>query len=145
MNSYLKNMPRKGVSAVADFGDEIVDEKLQQEEEDFQSELNFYNSNVHSDIAAKAKYDAEKSFADKTGDFFMNVLSIPDRLDKAVGIYGTRQKAIKALTGGLSEDHLLASLAREMLVPDTIDLVTLGLGYIPVSYTHLTLPTTPYV
>ena len=61
----------------------------------------------------------------------MNVLSIPDRLDKAVGIYGTRQKAIKALTGGLSEEHVLASLAGEMLVPDTIDLVTLGLGYIP--------------
>ena len=61
----------------------------------------------------------------------MNVLSIPDRLDKAVGIYGTRQKAIKALTGGLSEKHILASLAGEMLVPDTIDLVTLGLGYIP--------------
>tara|TARA_R100000353_G_scaffold10860_1_gene11888 strand:- start:207 stop:2177 length:1971 start_codon:yes stop_codon:yes gene_type:complete len=131
MNSYLKNMPRKGVSAVADFGDEIVEDKLKQEEEDFQSELNFYNSDVHSDLAAKAEFDAEKSFGQKTGDFIMNVLSIPDRLDKAVGIYGTRQKAIKALTGGLSEDHLIASLAGEMLVPDTIDLVTLGLGYIP--------------
>ena len=122
-------MPRKGVSAL--FEDEIVDERLQQEEEDFQSELNFYNSDVHSDQAAKAEFAAEKSFGEKTGNFFMNVLSIPDRLDKAVGIYGTRQKAIKALTGGLSEDHLIASLAGEMLVPDTIDLVTLGLGYIP--------------
>ena len=131
MNSYLRNMPRKGISAVADFGDQIVEDKLQQDDEDFQSEVNFYNSNVHSDQVAKAEFDAEKSFAQKTGDFFMNVLSIPDRLDKAVGIYGTRQKAIKALTGGLSEDHLIASLAGEMLVPDTIDLVTLGLGYIP--------------
>jgi len=124
-------MPRKGISAVADFGDQIVEDKLQQDDEDFQSEVNFYNSNVHSDQVAKAEFDAEKSFAQKTGDFFMNVLSIPDRLDKAVGIYGTRQKAIKALTGGLSEEHMLASLAGEMLVPDTIDLVTLGLGYIP--------------
>ena len=124
-------MPRKGVSAVADFGDEIVEDKLKQEEEDFQSELNFYNSNIHSDQAAKAEFAAEKSFGEKTGDFFMNVLSIPDRIDKAVGIYGTRQKAIKALTGGLSEEHVLASLAGEMIVPDTIDLVTLGLGYIP--------------
>ena len=131
MNSYLRNMPRKGISAVADFGDQIVEDKLQQDDEDFQSEVNFYNSNVHSDQVAKAEFDAEKSFAQKTGDFFMNVLSIPDRLDKAVGIYGTRQKAIKALTGGLSEEHMLASLAGEMLVPDTIDLVTLGLGYIP--------------
>ena len=125
MNSYLKgaptvllNTPRKGASAIADFGDEMVDDKLKQEEEDFQSEVNFYNSNAHSDLGAKADFDAEKSFAEKTGDFFMNVLSIPDRLDKAVGIYGTRQKAIKALTGGLSEEHILASLAGEMIVPD---------------------------
>ena len=124
-------MPRKGVSAVADFGDQIVEDKLKKDDEDFQSEVNFYNSNIHSDQVAKADFDAEKSFGEKTGDFFMNVLSIPDRLDKAVGIYGTRQKAIKALTGGLSEEHVLASLAGEMLVPDTIDLVTLGLGYIP--------------
>lgn len=131
MNSYLRNMPRKGISAAADFGDQIVEDRLQQDDDDFQSEVNFYNSNAHSDQVAKAEFDAEKGFAQKTGDFFMNVLSIPDRLDKAVGIYGTRQKAIKALTGGLSEEHILASLAGEMLVPDTIDLVTLGLGYIP--------------
>lgn len=131
MNSYLRNMPRKGISAVADFGDQIVEDRLQQDDDDFQSDVDFYNSNVHSDQVAKAEFDAERSFKDKTGDFFMNVLSIPDRLDKAVGIYGTRQKAIKALTGGLSEEHILASLAGEMLVPDTIDLVTLGLGYIP--------------
>jgi len=124
-------MPRKGISAAADFGDQIVEDRLQQDDDDFQSEVNFYNSNAHSDQVAKAEFDAEKGFAQKTGDFFMNVLSIPDRLDKAVGIYGTRQKAIKALTGGLSEEHILASLAGEMLVPDTIDLVTLGLGYIP--------------
>ena len=131
MNSYLRNMPRKGISAAADFGDQIVEDRLQQDDDDFQSDVDFYNSNVHADQVAKAEFDAERSFKDKTGDFFMNVLSLPDRLDKAVGIYGTRQKAIKALTGGLSEEHMLASLAGEMLVPDTIDLVTLGLGYIP--------------
>ena len=131
MNSYLRNMPRKGISAAADFGDQVVEDRLQQDDDDFQSDVDFYNSNVHSDQVAKAEFDAERSFKDKTGDFFMNVLSIPDRIDKAVGIYGTRQKAIKALTGGLSEEHMLASLAGEMLVPDTIDLVTLGLGYIP--------------
>ena len=36
MNSYLKNMPRKGVSAVADFGDQIVEDKLKKDDEDFQ-------------------------------------------------------------------------------------------------------------
>ena len=121
-------MPRKGAS---EFVEGLQEEQLQEEEQEFQETNNFYKSNIHSDQVVKAEFQEEKSFADKTGDFFMNVLSIPDRLDKAVGIYGTRQKAIKALTGGLSEKHILASLAGEMLVPDTIDLVTLGLGYIP--------------
>ena len=121
-------MPRKGVSA---FAEDMRSDMLEEEQQELDSTINFYNTNLHTDQVANAEFQDEKSFADKTGDFLMNVLSIPDRLDKAVGIYGTRQKAIKALTGGLSEKHILASLAGEMLVPDTIDLVTLGLGYIP--------------
>ena len=121
-------MPRKGVSA---FAEDMQNDMLEEEQQELDSTINFYNTNLHTDQVANAEFQDEKSFADKTGDFLMNVLSIPDRLDKAVGIYGTRQKAIKALTGGLSEKHILASLAGEMLVPDTIDLVTLGLGYIP--------------
>ena len=121
-------MPRKGVSA---FAEDMQNDMLEEEQQELDSTINYYNTNLHTDQVANAEFQEEKSFADKTGDFFMNVLSIPDRLDKAVGIYGTRQKAIKALTGGLSEKHILASLAGEMLVPDTIDLVTLGLGYIP--------------
>ena len=121
-------MPRKGVSA---FAEDMQNDMLEEEQQELDSTINFYNTNLHTDQVANAEFQDQKSFADKTGDFFMNVLSIPDRLDKAVGIYGTRQKAIKALTGGLSEKHVLASLAGEMLVPDTIDLVTLGLGYIP--------------
>ena len=121
-------MPRKGVSA---FAEDMQNDMLEEEQQELDSTINYYNTNIHSDQVANAEFQDQKSFADKTGDFFMNVLSIPDRLDKAVGIYGTRQKAIKALTGGLSEKHILASLAGEMLVPDTIDLVTLGLGYIP--------------
>ena len=121
-------MPRKGVSA---FAEDMQNDMLEEEQQELDSTINYYNTNLHTDQVANAEFQDEKSFADKTGDFFMNVLSIPDRLDKAVGIYGTRQKAIKALTGGLSEKHILASLAGEMLVPDTIDLVTLGLGYIP--------------
>ena len=122
-------MPRKGVSA---FVEDMQNDMLEEEQQELDSTVNYYNNtNLHTDQVANAEFQDQKSFADKTGDFFMNVLSIPDRLDKAVGIYGTRQKAIKALTGGLSEKHVLASLAGEMLVPDTIDLVTLGLGYIP--------------
>ena len=63
MNSYLRNMPRKGISAAADFGDQIVEDRLQQDDDDFQSEVNFYNSNAHSDQVAKAEFDAEKGFA----------------------------------------------------------------------------------
>ena len=110
-------MPRKGAS---EFVEGLQEEQLQEEQQEFQETNNFYKSNIHSDQVAKAEFQEEKSFKDKTGDFFMNVLSLPDRLDKAVGIYGTRQKAIKALTGGLSEKHILASLAGEMLVPDTV-------------------------
>jgi len=121
-------MPRKGAS---EFVEGLQEEQLQEEQQEFQETNNFYKSNIHQDQVARAEFEEEKSFMDKTGDFFMNVLSLPDRLDKAVGIYGTRQKAIKALTGGLSEKHILASLAGEMLVPDTIDIATLGLGYIP--------------
>ena len=89
------------------------------------------NTNIKPDNQYRQDYDEEQSFASKTGDFFKSVLSVPEKLDKAIGIHGTRQKAIQALTGGLSEDHMVAALAGEMLVPDSIDLITLGLGYLP--------------
>ena len=89
------------------------------------------NTNIKPDNQYRQDYDQSKSFAAKTGDFFKYALSIPEKLDKAIGIHGTRQQAIKALTGGLSEDHMIAALAGEMLVPDSLDLITLGLGYIP--------------
>ena len=89
------------------------------------------NTNIKSDNQYRQDYDQSKSFAAKTGDFFKYALSIPEKLDKAIGIHGTRQKAIKALTVGLSEDHMIAALAGEMLVPDSLDLITLGIGYLP--------------
>ena len=89
------------------------------------------NTNVKPDNQYRQDYDQSKSFAAKTGDFFKYALSIPEKLDKAIGIHDTRQAAIKSLTGGLSEDHMVAALAGEMLVPDSLDLITLGLGYLP--------------
>ena len=98
----------------------------------YDAETNYLlNTNIKPDNQYRQDYDQSKSFAAKTGDFFKYALSIPEKLDKAIGIHGTRQKAIKALTGGLSEDHMVAALAGEMLVPDSLDLITLGLGYIP--------------
>ena len=119
-------MPRKGFSQF------LEDDERRKEEERFTDEVNFSTeSRVNTDKGYKEEFDRDQTFLQKTGDFVKQVLSIPDRLDKAVGIYDTRQSAIKTLTGGLSEDHLVAALAGEMLVPDTIDLITLGLGYIP--------------
>ena len=119
-------MPRKGFSQF------LEDDERRKEEERFTDEVNFSTeTRVNTDKVYKEEFDRDQTFLQKTGDFVKQVLSIPDRLDKAVGIYDTRQSAIKTLTGGLSEDHLVAALAGEMLVPDTIDLITLGLGYIP--------------
>jgi len=126
VNSYIANMPRKGLSTF------LEDDERRKEEERFTDEVNFSTeTRVNTDKVYKEEFDRDQTFLQKTGDFVKQVLSIPDRLDKAVGIYDTRQSAIKTLTGGLSEDHLVAALAGEMLVPDTIDLITLGLGYIP--------------
>ena len=126
MNSYIANMPRKGLSTF------LEEDERRKEEERFDDEVNFSTeTRVNTDKGYKEEFDRDQTFLQKTGDFVKQVLSIPDRLDKAVGIYDTRQSAIKTITGGLSEDHLIAALAGEMLVPDTIDLITLGLGYIP--------------
>ena len=126
VNSYIANMPRKGLSTF------LEEDERRKEEERFTDEVNFSTeTRVNTDKVYKEEFDRDQTFLQKTGDFVKQVLSIPDRLDKAVGIYDTRQSAIKTLTGGLSEDHLVAALAGEMLVPDTIDLITLGLGYIP--------------
>ena len=126
MNSYLANMPRKGLSTF------LEEDEKRKEEERFTDEVNFSTeTRVNTDKGYKEEFDRDQTFLQKTGDFVKQVLSIPDRLDKAVGIYDTRQSAIKTITGGLSEDHLIAALAGEMLIPDTIDLITLGLGYIP--------------
>lgn len=126
MDSFKFNIPRRGIT-------EYLTNQFETEENDnFVDELAFRTqSKVNDDQGYKAEFDRDQTFLEKTGNFVMDVLSLPEKLDKAVGIHGTRQNAIKALTGGLSEDHLVAALAGEMLVPDTFDIVTLGLGYIP--------------
>ena len=126
VDSFKFNVPRRGITEF------LEEEEKKKQEQQFEDEVNFHTKNkVNTDQKYITEFDQEKSFLDKTGDFVMDVLSIPERLDKAIGIHGTRQKAIKMLTGGLSEDHMIAALAGEMLVPDSFDLITLGLGYIP--------------
>ena len=90
-----------------------------------------FNTNIKSDNGYAQDFDKEQSFQEQTPNFLQQVLSVPEKLDKFIGIHDTRQKAIKAATFGLSEEHWVAALAGEMIVPDSIDLITLGLGYIP--------------
>ncbi len=81
--------------------------------------------------------NADKGFSvESIGKSIQAILSIPDMIDKRAGIgefnmYNARQGLIRAFTGGLSEKHVLAALLGEIIVPDTIDLATLGMAYIP--------------
>ena len=126
VDSFKFNVPRRGITQF------LEEEEKKKQQQQFEDEVSFHTQNkVNTDQKYVTEFDQDKSFLDKTGDFVMDVLSIPERLDKAIGIHGTRQKAIKMLTGGLSEDHIIAALAGEMIVPDSFDLITLGLGYIP--------------
>lgn len=126
MNSYLTGVTRRGITEALDQEEQqkLADEAVDTAE--------FYGSSrTNTDTSYKEEFEEDESFLSKTGKFFTDVLSLPEKLDKAVGIYDTRQKAISTLTGGLSNQHMIAALAGELLVPDTLDLVTLGLGYIP--------------
>ena len=97
MNSYLANMPRKGLSKF------LEEDEKRKEEERFTDEVNFSTeTKVNTDQVYKEEFDRDQTFLQKTGNFINQVLSIPDKLDKAVGIYDTRQSAISTLTGGLS-------------------------------------------
>tara|TARA_Y100000739_G_scaffold201239_1_gene185932 strand:- start:108 stop:1982 length:1875 start_codon:yes stop_codon:yes gene_type:complete len=126
MNSYLTGVTRRGITEALDQEEQ---QRLQDEAVDT---AEFYGSSrTNTDASYKEEFEEDESFLSKTGKFFTDVLSLPEKLDKAVGIYDTRQKAISTLTGGLSNQHMIAALAGELLVPDTLDLVTLGLGYIP--------------
>ena len=126
MNNYLTGVTRRGITEALDQEEQqnLADEAVDTAE--------FYGSSrTNTDASYKEEFEEDESFLSKTGKFFTDVLSLPEKLDKAVGIYDTRQKAISTLTGGLSNQHMIAALAGELLVPDTLDLVTLGLGYIP--------------
>lgn len=126
MNSYLTGVTRRGITETLD------QEEQQRLSDEAVDTAEFYGSSkTNTDASYKEEFEEDESFLNKTGKFFTDVLSLPEKLDKAVGIYDTRQKAISTLTGGLSNQHMIAALAGELLVPDTLDLVTLGLGYIP--------------
>ncbi len=90
-----------------------------------------FTTNIKSDNPLRNEFDQEADFQKETPNFLQRALAVPEQMDKFFGIHDARQDAIKAATMGLSEEHWVAALAGEMLVPDSLDLITLGLGYIP--------------
>ena len=74
MNSYIANMPRKGLSAF------LEEDERKKEEERFIDEVNFSTeTRVNTDKGYKEEFDRDQTFLQKTGDFVKKVLSIPDR------------------------------------------------------------------
>ena len=90
-----------------------------------------FTTNIKSDNSLRNEFEQEAEFQKETPNFLQRALAVPEQMDKFFGIHDARQDAIKAATFGLSEEHWVAALAGEMLVPDSLDLITLGLGYIP--------------
>ena len=90
-----------------------------------------FTTNIKSDNSLRSEFDQEAEYQKETPNFLQRALAVPEKMDKFFGIHDARQDAIKAATFGLSEQHWVAALAGEMLIPDSLDLITLGLGYIP--------------
>ena len=90
-----------------------------------------FTTNIKSDNPLRNEFEQEAEFQKETPNFLQRALAVPEKMDKFFGIHDARQDAIKAATFGLSEQHWVAALAGEMLIPDSLDLITLGLGYIP--------------
>jgi len=100
-----------------------------EEEDDYR-----YETNIKQESSLRP--EPELNLVEQAGRLANTIFSIPDAIDKRVGVgefnvYNARQQLKKLFTLGLSEKYVVAALLGEILVPDTIDLATLGLGYVP--------------
>ena len=100
-----------------------------EEEDDYR-----YETNIKQESSLRP--EPELNLMEQAGKLANTIFSIPDEIDKRVGVgefnvYNARQQLKKAFTLGLSEKYVIAALLGEVLVPDSIDLATLGLGYVP--------------
>ena len=107
-------------------GDFLADPE---EEDDYK-----YETNIKQESSLRP--EPELNLMEQAGKLANTIFSIPDAIDKRVGVgefnvYNARQQLKKAFTLGLSEKYVVAALLGEILVPDSIDLATLGLGYVP--------------
>ena len=107
-------------------GDFLADPE---EEDDYK-----YETNIKQESSLRP--EPELNLMEQAGKLANTIFSIPDEIDKRVGVgefnvYNARQQLKKAFTLGLSEKYVIAALLGEVLVPDSIDLATLGLGYVP--------------
>ena len=108
-------------------GDFLADPE--EEEDDYK-----YETNIKQESSLRP--EPELNLMEQAGKLANTIFSIPDAIDKRVGVgefnvYNARQQLKKAFTLGLSEKYVVAALLGEILVPDSIDLATLGLGYVP--------------
>ena len=115
--------PAEGDMETDQFGNPV------EEEDDYR-----YETNIKQEGSLRP--EPELNLVEQAGRLANTIFSIPDAIDKRVGVgefnvYNARQQLKKLFTLGLSEKYVVAALLGEILVPDTIDLATLGLGYVP--------------
>jgi len=115
--------PAEGDMETDQFGNPV------EEEDDYK-----YETNIKQESSLRP--EPELNLMEQAGKLANTIFSIPDAIDKRVGVgefnvYNARQQLKKAFTLGLSEKYVVAALLGEILVPDSIDLATLGLGYVP--------------
>ena len=115
--------PAEGDMETDQFGNPV------EEEDDYK-----YETNIKQESSLRP--EPELNLMEQAGKLANTIFSIPDEIDKRVGVgefnvYNARQQLKKAFTLGLSEKYVVAALLGEILVPDSIDLATLGLGYVP--------------
>ena len=115
--------PAEGDMETDQFGNPV------EEEDDYR-----YETNIKQEGSLRP--EPELNLVEQAGKLAGTIFSIPDEIDKRVGVgefnvYNLRQQLKKAFTLGLSEKYVIASLLGEILVPDSIDLAMLGVGYVP--------------
>ena len=115
--------PAEGDMETDQFGNPV------EEEDDYR-----YETNIKQEGSLRP--EPELNLVEQAGKLAGTIFSIPDEIDKRVGVgefnvYNLRQQLKKLFTLGLSEKYVIASLLGEILVPDSIDLAMLGVGYVP--------------
>ena len=122
----------------------LEDEVNQQNQEVFDDAINPKDPNTLEEELKKKNVRGQYVKRERDSDGFLRIAGqglqvfgqAMDKVDQAVlGRIGFGDKnlytARRGIIDGLSERHVALALLGEFLLPDTVDLATLGLGYIP--------------